>query len=146
MEGQACTFFGHRDCPDTVRPALRAAIEELIRNEAVDTFYVGNQGRFDACARVCLRELQKKYPHIRYAVVLAYLPAKRNEHEDMSDTMFPEGQELVHPRYAVVRRNRWLLERADFVIAYVAHSWGGAAKYVREARRRRKNVIDLPLP
>lgn len=141
-----CTFFGHRDCPESIIPALQAAMEMLITQQSVDTFYVGNQGRFDAYVRGCLRRLQKKYPHIRYAVVLAYLPAKRNEYEDVSDTMLPEGLELIHPRYAVDRRNRWMLARADRILCYVSHSWGGAAKYTQMAQRQGKTVINLWKP
>lgn len=129
----ACTFFGHRDCPDTVKPGLYAAIENLIEEFGVDTFYVGNQGQFDACVRSVLREIQKERPGIRYAVVLAYLPTARDR-EDTRDTMFPEGLESVLPRYAVDRRNRWMLAQSEYVICYVRRTWGGAAKFVQLAK------------
>lgn len=35
---RVCTFFGHRDCLDTVKPALRAAVESLVNEHGVDTF------------------------------------------------------------------------------------------------------------
>ena len=34
----ACTFFGHRDCPETVKPHLRGVLVDLITNKGVDTF------------------------------------------------------------------------------------------------------------
>lgn len=115
---KACTFFGHRDCPETIKPYLREVLIDLITNNGVDTFYVGNQGRFDAIVRSVLRGLEQEYPKIHYAVVLAYLPGKKNEYEDFSDTMLPEGIEAVHPHYAIEWRNRWMLQRADFVVTY----------------------------
>ena len=138
-----CTFFGHRDCPETIKPRLREVLIDLINNNGVDTFYVGNQGRFDAIVRSILRELEQAYPEIHYAVVLAYLPGKKNEYDDFSDTMLPEGIETVHPRYAIERRNRWMLQRADFVVTYIAHPWGGAAKFAERAKREGKTVINL---
>ena len=45
-----CTFFGHRECPDTIKPKLREVLVDLIENHGVDMFYVGNQGQFDAIA------------------------------------------------------------------------------------------------
>lgn len=102
-----CTFFGHRDCPDSLRPQLQEAVEKLIREAGADTFYVGNQGRFDAMALGVLRELERVYPHIRYGLVLAYLPQEETEPE----AMFPEGLEKVPPRYAIARRNEWMLRR-----------------------------------
>lgn len=140
---KACTSFGHRDCPETIKLRLREVLTDLIINNGVDTFYVGNQGRFDGIVRSVLRELEQVYPEIHYAVVLAYLPGKKNEYEDFSDTMLPEGIEAVHPRYAVEWRNRWLLQRVDFVVTYIAHPWGGAAKFAEKAKREGKTVINL---
>ena len=80
---------------------------------------------------------------MRYAVVLAYMPSEHPVLGDTSDTMLPEGIELVHPRYAISWRNNWMLQKSDFVVAYVAHSWGGAAQYVRKASRSGKTVINL---
>ena len=141
---KACTFFGHRDCPETIKPRLREVLIDLITNNGVDTFYVGNQGRFDGIVRSVLRELAQEYPEIHYAVVLAYLPGKKNEYDDFSETIFPEGIEAVHPRYAIDWRNRWMLQRADFVVTYIAHPWGGAAKFAEKAKREDKTVINLP--
>lgn len=53
----ACTFFGHRDCPDSVEHQLRAVLEKLIVEQGVNVFYVGHQGRFDAMVRHTLRVL-----------------------------------------------------------------------------------------
>ena len=116
-----CTFFGHRDCPETIKPRLREVLIDLITNNGVDTFYVGNQGRFDAIVRSVLRGLEQEYPKIHYAVVLAYLPGKKNQYDDFSETIFPEEIEAVYPRYAIEWRNRWMLQRADFVVTYIAH-------------------------
>ena len=69
----SCTFFGHRDCPETLLPALEAALIELIESKDVTHFYVGNQGTFDRLVRTSLRKLTARYPHIRYTIVLAYM-------------------------------------------------------------------------
>ena len=139
----ACTFFGHRECPDTIKPKLREILVDLIVNRGVDMFYVGNQGQFDAIVRSSLRELQKEYPQMGYAVVLAYMPGERNDYDDYSDTMLPEGIESVHPRYAISWRNEWLLKESDYVVTYITHSWGGAAQYATKAKKQGKPVIDL---
>lgn len=80
---KVCTFFGHRDCPETIKPRLREVLADLIVSKGVDTFYVGNQGRFDGIVRSVLRELEQEYPEIHYAVVLAYLPGKKNKYDDL---------------------------------------------------------------
>ncbi len=138
----ACTFFGHRDCIGLCKGELEEAIEDLIQNHDVDRFYVGNEGLFDALVHWVLFVMKKKYPHIRYAVVLAY-PPKNIPGEDYSGTMLPEGIEVIHPKYAITWRNRWMLQHADYVVTYVTHSWGGAARFAEEARRKGRRVINL---
>ena len=139
----ACTFFGHHDCPEYIRPKLRETIIDLILNENVDMFYVGNHGHFDSMVRSILRELQTAYPQIGYAVVLAYMPGKPAEGADYSDTMLPEGIERVPKRFAISWRNNCMLEHSDYVVAYVTHSWGGAAQFVEKAGKRGRKVIYI---
>lgn len=108
---------------------------DLIRDHKVELFYVGHQGQFDAIVRSTLRELKKEYPQVNYAVVLAYMPGKKTEYDDYSDTMLPEGIESVHPHYAISWRNNWMLQQSDYVVAYIAHAWGGAYQYTMKAKR-----------
>ena len=139
----ACTFFGHRECPDSIKTQLREVLIDLVTNHDVDMFYVGNQGRFDAIVRGVLRELKKEYSQIDYAVVLAHMPGKRTEYDDYSDTMLPEGIESVYPRYAISWRNNWMLRQSDYVVTYIIHSWGGAVQYSNKAKHQGKIVINL---
>ena len=139
----SCTFFGHRECPDSIKTQLRELLIDLITNYDVNMFYVGNQGRFDAIVRSVLRERKKENPQINYAVVLAYIPGKHNEYDNYSDTMLPEGIESVHPRYAISWRNNWMLCQSDYVVTYITHAWGGAAQYAAKAARQGKFVVNL---
>lgn len=139
----SCTFFGHRECPDSVNTKLREVLIDLISNHDVDMFYVGSQGRFDVIVRGVLRELKKEYPQINYAVVLAYIPRKQTEYDDYSDTMLPEGIESVHPRYAISWRNKWMIKQSDYVVTYITRFWGGAAQFAEMAKHLMKTVINL---
>ena len=104
-----CSFFGHRYCPDDLRPLLKNVILDLMATHGVDMFYVGHQGGFDGLVRSVLCEIAQEYPRVHYAVVLAYMPSEGSAPDDTSDTMLPEGIELVHPRYAISWRNNWIL-------------------------------------
>ena len=140
--GLTCTFFGHHNCPATVKPKLRAVLVELIERQGVDTFYVGRQGAFDILVRSVLREMTEIYPHITYSVVLERLPPCRPG-EDYSDTIFPEGMEHAIPRFAISKRNEWMLKQADVVVTYITHDWGGATRYAEKGERQGKAVINL---
>ena len=141
----ACTFFGHRDCPSSIKSKLRKVLIDLIESHAVDMFYVGQQGAFDSMVRSVLKELVSLYPHINYAVVLERMPPKRDEFNtrDYSDTMLPEGIEKVHPRFAISWRNKWMIKQSDYVVTYITHSWGGAAQFAELAEKQKKTMINV---
>ena len=109
-------------------------------------FYVGHQGQFDAYVRSILKVLKQEYPQINYAVVLAYMPGKKAEYDDYSDTMLPEGIESVHPHYAISWRNNWMLKQSDYVVTYITHAWGGAYRYAIRAKCRGMNVYNMGNP
>lgn len=92
-----------------------------------------------------LRCMKEKYPYISYTVVLAYMPTEKEEWNpyNFGETMLPEGIECVHPRYAISWRNKWMVNEADVVIAYVTHSWGGAVQYVEMAAKKEKQIINI---
>lgn len=140
-----CSFFGHKDAPQSLHPEIKAHIELLITQRNVDSFMVGNQGSFDSMVLKALRELKQAYPHICYNVVLAYVPAQKQEYElyAPSETFLPEGIETAPKRFAISWRNKWMVRESDLILCYITHSWGGAAQFVDYAKRQEKEVINL---
>lgn len=141
----ACTFFGHRECPDTIQAELKKLLIHLIEEQCVNVFYAGHQGAFDRIVRNTLHELTSHYPHIKYYIILAYMPKTPNEYDDIdyTRTLLPDGIETVPKRFAISWRNKWILRQADCVVTYVTYSWGGAAKFAEMATRQKKHVINL---
>lgn len=142
---KACTFFGHRICPvDSIKDDVTKAIVQLIEEEQVDTFYVGNQGGYDALVLRVLRALAQQYPFIQYNVVLAYIPTS-NEIDSWypGETLIPDGIESVYKKFAISHRNQWMLKQSQYVVAYVTSTYGGAYQFVEKALRARKNVINI---
>lgn len=138
-----CTFFGHSDCYDLDALLLQNTIERLI-TDGVDTFYVGHQGNFDRMVFSCLLKLRENFPNIVFSVVLAYLPTKKSEYDSYYNfSIYPDGLETVHPRFAIDRRNRWMLEHADYCVCYINHTHGGAYKFACLAKRRGLTVINI---
>lgn len=138
-----CTFFGHRDAPESVRPILATTIRKVIVSDDVRNFLVGYQGAFDRMVLGELKKMKAEFPWIRYTVVLAYLPDGKNQPFVEAETVYPEGLETVPRRFAIARRNEWMIKQADVVVSYVTHSTGGAAKYVQKAERQGKRIISV---
>ncbi len=139
----ACTFFGHKDTPDSIEEKLRLTIIDLIENKNINLFYVGNQGNFDYMVRKNLKKIKSEYPHIQYRVVLAYHPLKKDNNNDYSNTIYPESLENTPHKYAIIKRNEWMIGLSNYVVTYVKHSTGGASKFKRLAEKKNKVIINL---
>ena len=140
---KTCCFFGHREVTHNIREKLTAIIERLITEEGVTEFYVGNQGQFDSTVYSVLKELKANYPHIRYTVVLAYIPDEYIKEVYGEDTLFPDGLESVPKRFAISNRNDWMIQQSGFAVCYVYKVTGGAAKFREKAKKRKLRIIDV---
>ena len=135
------TFCGHRDFygNETVKRWLRETVEGLIARGA-DEFLLGGYGGFDACAASVVWEMKQRYPAIHSMLVLPYLD-KRVDAEKYDGTLYP-ALEKVPRRYAISKRNEYVVNEADIVVAYVTHDWGGASTTLAYAKRKGKEIIN----
>ncbi len=134
----SCTFFGHRTTDEKIEPTLRSAIIRLIC-KGVDTFYVGNNGNFDLISSKVLENLSKEYPNIKYYIVYAYPNIRSGS--NLENCIYP----LILKRglSPIPDRNKWMINRSDYVITNVTVSFGGAARFKKYAQRMEKNIIEL---
>ena len=135
------TFCGHSDIanPEAVRAWLYETVEKLIELDA-DLFLLGGYGAFDRMAAGVVAELRKKYPQVQSVLVKPYLDREMDE-SGYDWTVYP-GLENVPRRFAISHRNRYMVDKADFVVAYVTHGWGGAAQTLEYANRKKKSIIQ----
>ena len=144
------TFCGHSDFlfSDDVRQQLKnILVSEIIKNPTCK-FYLGGYGDFDSLCLRTLRELKKEFQDIELIFITPYLDKNYSKldfakyHYD--DVIFPP-LESVPRKFAILKRNEWMVEEADLVIAYVMYSWGGATKTLEYANRKKKQIINLAI-
>ena len=87
-----------------------------------------------------VKELKLDYPFIKSYLILAYIPTDKNKsdinrYDDFDDTIYP-NLETIPPKYAIIKRNKWMIDRADFLITYVHNEWGGAYRTLSYARKK----------
>ena len=132
---------------------VKEIVKEQIINSITDaehiTCYLGGRGDFDEiCARV-LRELKRDYPEIEMVYVTPYMSLseqakiKEMQRRGLYDYSIYPPIENALPRFSILKRNEWMMENADLVIAYVNRSYGGAYKTLQFAIRRKKNIINI---
>lgn len=146
--GKICVFFGHRFVPEPekIKQKLKAVVRDLIQ-EGTDTFWLGGYGEFDTLAEDVVRELKAEFPHIKKVLALAYLPKNKEDYQYKSqfydDLFYPEGVEIGPKKFAIPRRNKYMAENADYIVAYLNTKSGGAFYAVQIARKLNKKMIIL---
>ena len=141
------TFCGHADFFETEEHErnLLAFLEKTVRDHPAE-MYLGGYGGFDQFAYLCCRKYKETHPNIRLVLVSPYLTTgtRSSEYRQAAydSVIYPEIEDKP-PRVAIVYRNRYMVERADHVIAYVSHAWGGAYKTYRYAQRKGKEIWNL---
>lgn len=143
------TFFGHRSLNHTgeLFKKIQTVLWEQIDGHESVKFYCGGYGDFDPlCAEAC-RIVKKRKDGCEVILVTPYFPQKEmmgwaTDLERYDCILYPP-LERVPPKIAICRRNEWMVEQADVVIAYVETSFGGAYKSLEYAKKKRKRVINL---
>ena len=145
------SFVGHSSVCSSEK--LKELLKEQIRKSICDAEYVGcylgGYGGFDEiCASVC-RELKKEYGCIELVYITPYISLsaqakiKENEQYGLYDKSIYPPIENTPPRFAILKRNEWMVENSDLIIGYVNHDWGGAYKTLQFAKRRKKKIINI---
>lgn len=145
------TFIGHSFLGENLNLDNKIKFEILKNvkeNEKVN-FYCGGYGAFDElCRRVC-RNLQKENENFEVVFVTPYItPSQQKKIDDYllnglyDSVMYPE-LENTPMRFAIIKRNKWMIEHADLIIAYVEYEYGGAYNALKYAYQKGKAVINL---
>ena len=136
------TFFGHADFNkgDIYKEKVLALLDRITAENEVE-FLLSEYGGFDNFAYACAVELARRKTHITLTQVIPYINVKPSM-KCYDGTVYP-ALEKVPKRFAIVQRNRWMVNEADAVIVYVTHEWGGAYQAYRYAMNRGKRVFNI---
>lgn len=133
-------FCGHSTIAnkEEVNDWIYSVTEQLILSGET-VFYLGGYGDFDMAVKSVLNRHKKRYSYIEIVLILAYLNRSIDE-SGYCYTLYPPI-ETVPKRFAILKRNKWIVEQADIVVAYVTHGFGGAAKTLDFAQKKGKKIV-----
>ena len=144
------TFCGHSNClfSDEEKEKLKQLLIKEIRKNPTCKFYLGGYGDFDSLCLRTLRELKKEFQDIELIFITPYIDKNYSKLEfakyHYDDIIFPP-LESVPRKFVILKRNEWMVDYADLVIAYVKYSWGGAAKTLEYAKRKKVPIVNVAL-
>ena len=142
------TFCGHSNClfNNNIKEQLKnILLDEIIKNPTCK-FYLGGYGDFDVLCLRTLKDLKADFSEIELIFITPYLDKNYSKLEfakyHYDDVIFPPLENIPR-KFAILKRNEWMVDEADLVIAFVKYSWGGAAKTLEYAKRKKVEFFNL---
>lgn len=154
MREQTCCFTGHRDIPNSERSrlyeALFSAISALIK-KGVTRFRCGGAPGFDTAAALTVLDIKKLNPQI---LLIMDIPCKNQSghlargDRAVYDYILSVADEVhvLAPHYysgCMQFRNRYMVDRSSYLIAYQTEPTGGSAYTVAYAESQGLSVIRV---
>ncbi len=163
LVGKICAFLGNNydkilniklmhSTPPNLKEKIRREIINLIENENVDTFWVGEIGGYEIDAYDVVLDVRKEHPQIWIYLVVSKINDMHKKgvrdyrliekFRDFDDFILPPKCEFGYKKLCLVYRNRYIAENADFIISYNKYK-GKAYEFCKIAKRRGAKVIEL---
>lgn len=151
---RCAAFTGHRDIDKTEYTSLARRLFLLIDRlyrEGVSVFYCGGALGFDTVAAVTVLNMKHRYPDLR--LVMAIPCPEQSERwqgadRALYDSILRRADEVVtlSPHYTkdcMMKRNRYMVDHAEMLIAYVKRESGGSAATRRYAIKKGLTILDV---
>ena len=150
MEIYRIAFIGHREIYGHY--LLEDQIEQIARDKLYEKeyveFYVGRNGDFDISVAAAIKRAQNAVGHHNSCLILLQpYPMKDDEYyEKFYDEVQYPVDSKIHPKAAITKRNQWMVENAELLIAFVEEGRkGGALTTLKYAEKQGIDIINLAI-
>lgn len=147
---KACAFTGHREVGiDFDVNTLKKSIEELIK-KGVKIFYNGGAWGFDIISAETVINLKKKYD-IKLIICVPFYGQENRysiENKERYRGILENADEVIvlsdhYYKGCLLRRNDYMIDKSDYLIAYLKKEFGGTAYTVNKFRAKKGNNVIL---
>lgn len=139
------TFCGHADFQETeeYKREMLNFLEETVGDQPAQ-MYLGGYGRFDRFSYACCKAYQKTHPNVSLVYVSPYLNECHLQHpQTCYDAVIYPPIENKPLKFAIVYRNKYMVEQADCVVACISRTFGGAYQTYQHAKKKGKPILNL---
>lgn len=141
------TFFGHSffsNKEDSEEKMIKL-IENISGGKEIN-FLLGGYGQFDDFAYLCAKKYQEKHNNCKLIFVSPYLNPEyyklKNAKEYYDESIYPPI-ESTPLRFAISKRNEWMIDNSDYIIFYVNVKYGGAYNALKYCIRKGKKYTNI---
>lgn len=141
----ACAFTGHRKLEENFDgEKLKKGVKRLIEEENVSVFYCGMALGFDMYVCEYLQEIRSEYPQIKVIACIP-CPEQADKFSDFEKHRYErlvsgcDERVILSPHYTngcMFKRNRYMVDRADYLLAHCLRATGGSAYTVAYAQKK----------
>lgn len=146
-----CCFAGHSDLcgrGEEIGKRLEIILNDLREKYDLLECYVGDYGEFDRLVAGTVHRMVKNDKPMDLKLVIPYLTsritAEKNTYYDRFDDItianIPPGTPI---RLGIIKTNQFMVDKCDLLICYVKHNFGGAAKTLEHAQKKKLEIINL---
>lgn len=141
------SFIGHRNVErlGSIENKVEEIVRELIRSKPYVEFMIGRSGEFDISCASAVKRAQKNLGHENSSLILV-LPYHVKDEEYFEkyydDIYMPIGSD-VHYKSTLTKRNEWMVDNSDLLIAYVSKDFGGAYHTLKYAEKAGVHIINV---
>lgn len=144
----SCCFFGHREVYENIEGVLYDKICRVISENNIKSFLVGGHGGFDSLSASAVSRAKKEFPDIRLLLIRPYLTKELSDNKAYYNSLYdeiiiPSSLSGVNYKSVITKRNFWMADESQFVIAYIRQSFGGAFKAVSYAQKQNKIIARI---
>lgn len=141
------SFFGHRKIynQDEIKRKVTTILSDILKNTNFLEFYCGGYGDFDSICYSIVKEFKKKNDNIKILFVSPYMEESflRKINTDLYDEVIYPPIENFMKRFAIIKRNEWIINQSDLIIFFVEFDSGGAYRALNFAKRKNKHIIHI---
>ena len=146
-----CCFAGHSQIfgQQDIYEKLLSVIEDLIIFHSINEFWVGNYGDFDKLSARAIRHLKEKYSYIQLNLIIPYLTEEINSckeeyYNNYDNMLIADIAENTPKKLQIIKCNEYMVNNSLFLVCYVNHSYGGAAKTLSYGKKSKElTIINL---
>ena len=137
------SFFGHANfsCDEQFFIQTVQTLKEIIGESEVE-FFVGSYGNFDAFGLRCAKEIKLQKANVKITRVTPYLNKEYSNDKLIDGNLYPEI-ERVPPKFAIIKRNEWVIDKSDLVVFYMQFDFKKTYKFYQYALKKGKKILNL---
>ena len=147
MEIYRVSFAGHRELYGIrdIEDRIESLARELLRTKDYVEFYMGRSGDFDISSASAIKRAQNGLDSRNSSLILVLPHSVKDQeyYESFYDEILLPIDANIHFKASITKRNEWLVDKTDLLVAYVEHPHGGAYKTLKYAEKLGIKIINL---